>query len=86
VSAVAEKMTLRRPPRLIDADIRAYADGRIFQVIRGGYGLMPSYAVQLSVEDAWGVTAYVRALQVARGTPIGELPPELSAEHARQAP
>ncbi|MCL2448886.1 MAG: cytochrome c [Polyangiaceae bacterium] len=84
-SIVAEKMTLRPPPSLLDADARESPVGRIFEMIRNGYGLMPSYAAQLSVEETWGVTAYVRALQIARGTPVGELPPELRAEHARHA-
>jgi mono/diheme cytochrome c family protein len=86
VSIVAEKMNLRRPPSLLEARIRGYPVGRVFQTIRGGYGMMPSYAVQLSVADAWAVTAYVRALQTARGVTVSALSPEVRAEHARQAP
>jgi mono/diheme cytochrome c family protein len=86
VSIVSEKMTLRKPPSLLEPRIRAYPVGRIFQTIRGGYGLMPAYAVQISVTDAWAVTAYVRALQIARGVRVGDLSPDLRVEHARQAP
>jgi mono/diheme cytochrome c family protein len=85
-SAVTPKMQLRRPENLIDADARKYPPGRLFQAIRHGYGLMPSYAVQLSQQESWGVVAYVRALQMARGTRVADLLPEERAELAREAP
>ena len=47
---------------------------------------MPSYAVQLGVNDAWAVVAYVRALQLARHARVADLPPELRDELAREAP
>jgi mono/diheme cytochrome c family protein len=84
-SLVADKMALRRPPNLLDANVRAYVPGRIFQTIREGYGLMPSYAVQLSVHDTWGVVAYLRALQLAQGVPIAALPTDVRAQLAREA-
>lgn len=86
VSVVASKMSLRQPPSLQDTRIRAYPPGRIFATIRQGYGLMPGYAVQLSVHDSWAVVAYVRALQVARGAPVASLPPEVRARLAKEAP
>jgi mono/diheme cytochrome c family protein len=63
---VAENMRLRKPPSLHSAAIRAYPPGRIFAVISRGYGLMPSYAGQLSVADRWAVVAYVQALQLSQ--------------------
>ena len=86
VSVVAEKMALRKPENLLEARIVAYPLGRIYRTIREGYGLMPSYAVQISIREAWGVTAYVRALQLARHATVASLPPELQAELARNAP
>ena len=86
VSVVASKMDLRKPPSLHEARIRAYPPGRVFRTIREGYGLMPSYAVQLSIPDAWSVVAYVSALQLARGARVADLPPELRARLAREAP
>lgn len=85
-SVVADKMSLRRPKNLTDADAREFPPGRIFQTIREGYGLMPSYSVQLSEKDAWGVVAYVRALQIARGTWVYRLPPAVRAKLAKEAP
>jgi mono/diheme cytochrome c family protein len=86
VSVVADRMALRKPPDLNQQSIRAYPPGRVFAAIRQGYGLMPSYAVQLSVEDSWGVVAYVKALQLARRAPVAELPAALRSELARRAP
>ena len=85
-SVVADKMSLRRPKNLTDADARDYPPGRIFQSIRQGYGLMPSYSVQLTERDTWGVVAYVRALQIARGISVYRLPPALRDKLAKEAP
>jgi mono/diheme cytochrome c family protein len=85
-SVVADKMTLRRPRNLTDPETRDYPPGRIFQTVREGYGLMPSYSVQLSEKDTWGVVAYVRALQMARGTFVYRLPPALRDKLAKEAP
>lgn len=37
--------------------------GEIFDTITKGKGTMPSYAQQISVEDRWAITHYVKALQ-----------------------
>ncbi len=85
-SLVADKMALRKPPSLHEARIAGYPPGRVFQTVRGGYGLMPSYATQIGVRDAWGVVAYVHALQLARGARVESLPPDVRAELAKEAP
>jgi mono/diheme cytochrome c family protein len=85
-SVVADKMTLRRPKELTDAAARDWPAGRIFQAIRQGYGLMPSYSVQLTERDSWGVVAYVRALQISRGISVYRLPPALRDKLAKEAP
>ena len=85
-SVVADKMALRRPKNLTDQDVRDYPPGRVFQTVREGSGLMPSYAVQLSERDTWGVVAYVHALQIARGTWVYRLPPALREKLAKEAP
>ena len=61
-SWVARKMTLRKPPPLIDSRVRSFPPGRLYQVIQEGYGLMRSYVEDLDQEDRWAVAAYVRAL------------------------
>jgi mono/diheme cytochrome c family protein len=85
VSAAGAKMSLRKPPSLHAPPTRNDAPGKTFATIRGGYGLMPSYAVQLSVHDTWGVVAYVHALQLARNAKASDLPPDLRERLAREA-
>jgi mono/diheme cytochrome c family protein len=85
-SMVAIHMDLRRPPSLMDEQIRGFPDGRIFQVISVGYGLMRSYADSLSVDERWAVVAYVRALQLRSGVPLGRLPLSLRERAVKELP
>jgi mono/diheme cytochrome c family protein len=73
-SIVAHNMELRRPPPLVTEPVRAFPVGRVFQVISAGYGLMPSYAAELSVHERWAVVAYLRALQRSQGSALASLP------------
>ncbi len=43
--------------------------GHFFDVMTNGWGAMPSYATQISVEDRWRIVAYVRALQLSQMKP-----------------
>jgi mono/diheme cytochrome c family protein len=85
-SIVADKMALRKPQDLLADSVRAYPAGRLFQTIRKGYGLMSSYRVELTIRDTWSVVAYVRALQLAGGARAADLPADLRAELAKEAP
>jgi len=73
-SQVALNMSLRRPPSL--HAYRDVPDGHLFRVITHGFGLMPSYAPELSIEDRWAVVAYVRALQLSQYAKLEQLPPD----------
>jgi mono/diheme cytochrome c family protein len=73
-SQVARNMSLRPPPSL--HAYRDVPDGHVFRVITHGFGLMPSYAPELSVEDRWAVVAYVRALQLSQYAKLEQLPPD----------
>jgi mono/diheme cytochrome c family protein len=73
-SQVAINMSLRRPPSL--HAYRDVADGHIYRVISEGFGLMPSYAAELSVEDRWAIVAYVRALQLSQYATLDQVPPD----------
>lgn len=80
VSPVAFRMILRHPRSLHEAEVRALPPGRVFQVVRSGYGFMPSYAAMLTVEESWAVVAYVRALQLSQHAPLDSLPPVIRAQ------
>jgi mono/diheme cytochrome c family protein len=71
---VALNMSLRKPPSL--HAYRDVPDGHLYRVIANGFGLMPSYAGELSVEERWAVVAYVRALQLSQYATLEQLPPE----------
>lgn len=45
-----------------------YSDGRLYDIITEGSGLMAGYRYPLGVEDRWAVVAYVRELQEERRT------------------
>ncbi|WP_257448388.1 c-type cytochrome [Archangium lipolyticum] len=68
-SVVAENMALRLPPSL--QEIANKPDGHFFAAITEGYGIMPSFAGELNIQERWAVVAYVRALQRARTTQVG---------------
>lgn len=72
-AVVAQNFPLVAPRSLVSEEARAYAPGRIYRAIREGYGLMGSYASQLSEIDRWAVAAYVQALQRAASTPLAAL-------------
>jgi len=71
---VALNFSLRRPPSL--HDFRELPDGYLFQIISEGFGFMPSYAGELSVQDRWAVVGYLRALQLSQHAPADQLPPD----------
>lgn len=85
-SVVASNMELRKPPSLHEDRIRAFPPGRLYSVIRVGYGLMPSYAAQLCVEERWAVVVYVQALQLSHRAQVAALPEDVRATIHREAP
>lgn len=79
-SKVAASMSLRKAPSLVAGAIAEYPAGRIFEVVTRGYGLMPSYASKLDVDDRWAVVAYVQALQLGQAVELSSLPPPYAEE------
>lgn len=70
----------RRPASFHEERLRAAPVGTFFDAITRGFGVMPSYAAQIPVDDRWAIVAYVRALQLSQHFPASELSP---AERAR---
>lgn len=62
-SLVAANMVERRPPSLRVGVAAALLPGQLYEVIRNGFGRMPPYASELSVQDRWAVVAHVLALR-----------------------
>jgi mono/diheme cytochrome c family protein len=85
-SPVADNMRVRRPRSLHDPEVRAFTAGKLFRTISQGYGLMPSYAAELDVRERWAVVAYVKALELSQNALVAELPAELRAALAKEAP
>ena len=48
---------------------------QIFDTITNGFGVMPSYAPQVSVNDRWAIIAYIKALQLSRSQTVADIPP-----------
>jgi mono/diheme cytochrome c family protein len=85
-SIVSLQMALRKPPSLLVPPASTDPIGEVFQTIVSGYGLMPSYRVQLSVRDAWAVVAYLQALRLAQHARVTDLPPDVREQLAQEAP
>ena len=66
----------KAPADLNSDRVRQAPPGYIFQVIRNGYGAMGDYRDQVSAADAWAIVAYIRALELARGGTLDDVPPE----------
>jgi len=73
-SLVAANMSLRPPPSLHER--KGMPVGHYYQVVANGFGLMPGYSSELSVEERWAVVAYVAALQMSQSAPIALAPAE----------
>ena len=53
--------------------------GHIYNTIKNGIRNMPAYGPQVTPEDRWAITAYVRALQLSRNASIEDVPAEARA-------
>ncbi|HEX8963621.1 MAG TPA: cytochrome c [Rhodocyclaceae bacterium] len=65
------------PPSYHQDRLRRAPDRHFFDVISGGYGIMPRYADVLSPADRWAVVAYIRALQLSQDAHVDSLPADL---------
>jgi mono/diheme cytochrome c family protein len=68
------------PANFTDPRIVAQPVGEIFNTITNGKNNMKGYAAQISVEDRWAITAYVRAIQKSQTASVESLPAERRAE------
>lgn len=68
---------MKHPPSYHQERLRAEPNGYYFDVVTNGFGAMYGYSSQIPPRDRWAIIAYVRALQLSRNAPVGELPTEL---------
>lgn len=64
----------RQPPSFHLERLRVSPPGHYFDVITHGFGAMPDYAVQVSPQDRWRITAYIRALQLSQHATMNDVP------------
>jgi cytochrome c5 len=72
------------PPSYHSDRLRQAPVGHFFDVVSNGFGAMPSYASQLSVDDRWAVVAYIRALQLSQHASLDDLPSDARAQLEQQ--
>lgn len=51
--------------------------GYFYDVITNGFGVMPDYRAQITVEDRWRIIAYVRALQLSTQATSADVPADV---------
>jgi mono/diheme cytochrome c family protein len=60
--------------------------GHFFDAMTNGFGRMPSYALQVPVEDRWAIAAYIRALQLSQHARVGDLSDDDRRKLSAEAP
>ncbi|HXX30175.1 MAG TPA: cytochrome c, partial [Myxococcaceae bacterium] len=72
---VADNMATRLPPSLVALTDKPA--GFFYKAITLGFGLMPSFAGEIPMDERWAVVAYVRALQLSQNAPVQSLPEDV---------
>jgi mono/diheme cytochrome c family protein len=66
-----------RPESFMSPRLRTMTSRHVVEVIAKGYGAMYPHADRVGPADRWAIAAYVQALQLSQGAPLGQLsPPE----------
>ena len=65
---------MKHPPSFHQDRLRAEPNGYLYDVVTNGFGAMYGYSAQIPPKDRWAIVAYLRALQLSRNAPVGELP------------
>jgi mono/diheme cytochrome c family protein len=64
----------KQPPSYHTDKMRQQPVGYFFDVMSNGFGVMPSYANRVPVEDRWAITAYIRVLQFSQNATESDVP------------
>jgi len=65
----------KQPTSYHIARLRAAPIGYFVNVMTEGFGVMPSYAPQVPIEDRWAIAAYIRVLQYSQNAHLADLSP-----------
>lgn len=57
--------------------LRLAPPGYFYDIITNGFGVMPDYRSQITVDDRWKIIAYVRALQLSHQGATSDMPADL---------
>jgi hypothetical protein len=68
---------MKHPPSYHQERLRNVPNGYLYDVVANGFGAMYGYSAQIPPRDRWAIVAYLRALQLSRNAPVGQLPAEL---------
>ena len=68
---------MKHPPSYHQDRLRNVPNGYLYDVVTNGFGAMYGYSAQIAPRDRWAIVAYLRALQLSRNAPAGQLPAEL---------
>jgi mono/diheme cytochrome c family protein len=64
----------KQPRSFHTEEVRNMPVGYYFQVMSNGFGVMPSYAAQISPRDRWAIASYIRALQRSQHATVDDVP------------
>ena len=68
---------MKHPPSYHQERLRNVPNGYLYDVVTNGFGAMYGYSSQIPPRDRWAIVAYLRALQLSRNAPVGQLPADL---------
>jgi mono/diheme cytochrome c family protein len=64
----------KQPPSFHDPRLRSAPAEHFVTTMTEGFGVMPSYAEEVSPQDRWAIAAYIRALQYSQNAHLAEIP------------
>lgn len=64
----------KQPPSFHEPRLRSAPAEHFVTTVTEGFGVMPSYAEEVSPEDRWAIAAYIRALQYSQNAHLAEIP------------
>lgn len=69
----------KQPQPLYEQRLKDMPIGYFYDVMTNGFGVMPSYRIQVPEADRWAIAAYIRVLQASQGSRLDELPADVQS-------